>query len=221
MAGVPPPEVAVIVAGGEPVDRAVIDRLPAVSFVIAADSGLDHAERLGLRPDLVVGDLDSVSDAALDRARARGVTIDRHPAAKDATDLELALERAEARGFRRVVMLGGQGGRLSHLLGNALVLAAEPHAAIAVEWHIGHATLQVARPGRPVDTYGAPGDLVSLLAAGGPAEGVTTVGLRWQLDGATLQPGSTRGISNEMTTTPARVSVAGGALITIHERIRS
>ena len=65
--------------------------------MIAADAGLDHAEALGLPVDLVVGDLDSVSKEALERARRAGIAIEEHPAAKDQTDLELALDAAMER----------------------------------------------------------------------------------------------------------------------------
>ncbi len=69
-----------------------------------------------------------------------------------------------------------------------------------------------------LDLDGAPGDLVTLLAVGGPATGVTTTGLRWPLLGETLTPGSTRGVSNELAAATATVSVESGALVAIHTR---
>src|SRR4051794_11129628 len=106
----------IIVTGGEPPHDGVRSVLPSPAFVIAADSGLDHAETLGLDVGLVLGDLDSVSKEALDRARGAGIEIDEHPIAKDETDLELALATATARGFEHIVVVSGGAGRLDHLL---------------------------------------------------------------------------------------------------------
>lgn len=211
-------EVAIVVAGGAPVDPRVLDGLPRGARVIAADSGLGHARTLGLDADVVVGDMDSVDPAALAEAAAAGALVVQHPVAKDATDLELALGWAHAAGHRRTVVIGGAGGRISHLLGNAAVIASPAFADMDVEWHLARATIRVVRPASPAHIEGAAGDLVSLLAVGGPAEGVTTAGLRWRLTGATLGPGSTRGISNEMTDAAAGVTLGSGVLLAVHER---
>jgi thiamine pyrophosphokinase len=196
----------------------VLARLPRPAAVIAADSGLNHAERLGLRPGVVIGDMDSASPSALAAARDAGATIERHPADKDATDLELALGYAAARGFTHAVLLGGHGGRLSHLLGNALLLTSPLFAALRIEWHVRATTVTVVRPSHEALIHGTKGDLVSLLATDGPAQGIRTTGLRWALGAETLTTGSTRGISNEMTDDQASVWLDDGVLLAIHER---
>ncbi len=209
---------AVVFAGGEPVDRSDRAAVAPGALVVAADSGLEAVYDLGLRPDVVVGDMDSVAPATLARSRRDGAEVERFPTAKDATDLELAIDAAVARGATAVTVLGGHGGRLDHLLGNALLLAADRYAALDLRWRVGPTTVVVARPERPATIQGAPGELVSLLAVGGPARGVRTTGLRWRLDGATLTSGSTRGISNEMTGEEATVALGGGVLLVVHER---
>ena len=105
--------------------------------------------------------------------------IERHPVAKDATDLELALDAARARGVERIVVIGGHGGRLDHFLANALVLTAPALEHVRVEARIGDATVVVVRD--RVELLGAVGDLCSLLPIGGVARGVTTEGLRFPL----------------------------------------
>src|SRR4051794_10898103 len=112
----------IVVAGGDPVPPSVRSRLPDAALVIAADSGADHAASLGLSVDLVVGDLDSVSPAGLAAARDGGARVDEHPAEKDATDLELALDAAVSAGATEIVVVGGHGGRLDHLLANCMLL---------------------------------------------------------------------------------------------------
>jgi hypothetical protein len=98
---------AVIVIGGGEIDPRVVAHLPADRMVIAADSGLDHAMELGLEVDLLVGDLDSVSQPALAEAIARGTPVERHRPDKDATDTELALAAAVERGCTHLIGVGG------------------------------------------------------------------------------------------------------------------
>lgn len=209
---------AVIIAGGDKIEPGVLARLPRQAHVIAADSGLNHAERLGLTPAVVVGDLDSADPASVVRATAAGAIVERHPVDKDATDLELALSYAVAHGYDHIVLVGGHGGRLSHLIGNALLLTSDTFAKARIEWHVRNTSIVVVRPFLDGVFEGTQGDIVSLLATGGPAEGVTTEGLRWKLVAATLPTGSTRGISNEMTATECRVSLESGVLLAIQER---
>ncbi|MEO8694545.1 MAG: thiamine diphosphokinase [Acidimicrobiales bacterium] len=204
-------DLAIVVAGGDapPEGRAI----PPFSTVIAADGGLDHVYALGLPVDLLVGDLDSVSAAALARARDEGVAIDHHPAAKDETDLELALDHVCTRGMTRALVLGAGGGRLDHALGNLLLLASERFAAIELDAWIGDATVSVVRVRRRFLRH--PGDVVSLFAVGGPAFGVTTHGLEYPLRHEMLSSGSSRGISNVVVDGPIMVEVADGVLLAV------
>jgi thiamine pyrophosphokinase len=215
-AGVPGvPDVAVVVGGGGPpeLDPGALGVPHDRVLVVAADSGLEGARRLGLTPDLVVGDMDSVDPAGLAAAERAGVPVERHPAAKDATDLDLAIDAALARGARRIVAITGAGDRFDHALAVALSLAAPRLAGVAVEGWIGRARLWVVRDEAVLT--GEPGDLVSLLPVHGPARGVTTEGLLYPLVGEDLEPGTTRGVSNELTATAARVRVRAGVLLAV------
>lgn len=212
---------ALIVAGGDAIDPAVLTDLPSPAWVVAADSGLDHARSLGLHPDLVIGDMDSVDPGTLAAVERSGVPVERYPADKDATDLELALERVIAGGFGQAIVIGGHGGRIDHLLGNALLVAADRFAAVRIEWRIGSTRVLVVRPHHPARVEGTAGDVVSILSVGGDAVGVTTSGMRWPLTGARLPTGSTRGISNQLTDREGTVTVADGVLLVTHERTPS
>jgi thiamine pyrophosphokinase len=206
---------ALIVAGGNPVKEAVVARLEPQLWVVAADSGLDEAFRLGIRPDLVVGDMDSVSPAALDRATREGIEIERHPRAKDATDLELAVDAAARRGFIRATIIGGTGGRMAHTLANALLLTRRRE--VQIEWSTSNAQLTALATGSSRDFAAADGTLLSVLAIGESAD-CTSTGLVWPLDGSPLTVGSTRGISNEIIEPSATVTVRRGLVLTVHER---
>jgi thiamine pyrophosphokinase len=209
------PQTGVVVIGGDPPHPGVLAHLPEPRYVVAADSGLDHAIGLGLTVHHVVGDLDSVSTAALASVEGAGVPVERHPPEKDATDAELALDLVLAAGCTRVVVVSGGGDRLDHVLGALALLGRPVPPGVRVEawWGRAHVTVLHGPDGAPVG--GAKGTIVSLLPLHGPASGVTTAGLRYPLDGETLEPTSSRGISNELTDDPAAVHLAHGTLAVI------
>ena len=202
------PDVVVVASGQGPTVE-----VPAARAVVAADGGLDRAAALGLDVDVVVGDLDSVSPDALERAAADGVRVVRHPAVKDATDLELAFDEAVELGAARVLVVASDGGRLDHLLASLLLLGSERYAALELDALVGSALVHVIRGGRTL--RGATGELVTLLALGGPAVGVTTDGLEYPLSDETLEPGSSRGVSNVFAGVEARVTVLQGVLLAV------
>jgi thiamine pyrophosphokinase len=207
--------VAVVVGGGgaPSIHRADLGDLGDDPLVIAADSGLEHAGALGLAVDRVVGDLDSVDPAVLGAAAAAGTQIDRHPEAKDATDLDLALDAALAARPSRLVVVTGTGDRFDHALAVALSVSAPQRASAAVEAWIGPAHLWVVRDHRTL--AGAPGEHVSLLPVHGPVRGVTTSGLLYPLDDEDLGSGTSRGVSNEWSSEVATVRVRSGVLLVV------
>ncbi len=209
---------AIVLAHGDPVAGSL--SLPDGAIVVAADGGLSLAPRLGLAPDVVVGDMDSVAAGDLERAGRAGARIERYPTDKDATDLELAIDAAREAGATDITIVGGTGGRLDHLLANAMLLAADRYEDVTLRWLTTTDEIVPCRPGPPVRIQGRPGDLVSLIPVAGAALGITTSGLRWQLQGDDLVPGSTRGVSNELTATEATVALDDGVLLVVHRRNR-
>ncbi len=180
-------------------------------LVVAADSGTDHALRLGVTVDVAVGDFDSISPEARDWLVRTATPVERHPTGKDASDLELALHAASHHEPDRIVVLGVGGGRLDHLVLNLVVLADRRWTgqvcALAGE------TLVTAVRGR-VELDGRPGSIVSLVPVGGSAT-VTTTGLRYPLSDESLSPTSTRGLSNVLERPPAQVTLTSGTLLAI------
>jgi thiamine pyrophosphokinase len=211
--------VAIVLAGGDPID-AVAPRLrtllPDDAFVIAADSGLALADTLDLHVDLVVGDMDSVAPVSLTAAEAKGARVERHPAEKDATDLELALLAAQRHGIERVALVGGAGGRVDHFLANVALLTATRFADLAIDAYLGDAVVRVVRGvDPPLAVGGAVGEVVSLLPVGGDAHGVTTAELRYPLCGEDLPIGTTRGISNVVEGASPSVRLERGMLLVV------
>ncbi len=206
-------DTVVVVAGGLKPGVRALASVPSGAPVIGADRGAEYALACGLQVEAAVGDLDSISPASLAALGRAGVRIERHPAAKDATDLELALEAAVALGPRRILVVGGAGGRLDHLLAELSLLASEAFAGVELDAALGRATVNVVRRERLL--VGRVGELISLLPLHGPALGVATEGLVYPLRRETLAPGSTRGVSNVFAAKEARVALESGVLLAV------
>ena len=206
-----------IVGGGGPPSgggaRALAARGPGAAAVIAADSGLEPVLKLGLEVTAVVGDMDSVDPSVLAAATDAGIPVERHPEAKDATDLALALDAALAWHPERIVVVTGAGDRLDHTLSLAQLLASPRTAGVEIEAWIGNAYLSVIRDATVL--RGEPGDLVSLVPLNGPAQGVVTDGLLYPLRDEDLPLGSTRGVSNELAAPEASVRLRSGVLVAV------
>ncbi len=187
-------------------------------IVIAADGGLEAARRWRLRVDAVVGDLDSASEASLDWAKRGGAAIDAHPADKDASDLELAMASALGQ-VEAVHVLLPAGGRLDQAAVSLAVLASPRWAALHVSATVGDAHVTVVRGQRTL--RGEVGEVVSLLAVGGPALVASTSGLLYPLVEEALNPTEGRGMSNVIVAAPPTVEVVEGVLLAIRPGIAS
>ena len=209
----------IVIGGGGAVDAGLAGRLPEVAPVVAADSGVDAAAALGLRVDVVVGDLDSASPEAVAAAEAAGARVDRHPADKDATDLALALDCAAALldgdADGDIVVAGVEGGRLDHLLAGILALADPDRRRLHIRAHLGRATVHVVHGPGSLAVEGATGQVLTLLPVGGDAVGVRTAGLRFPLRNEALPAGTTRGVSNVVDDDPASVTLESGTLLVV------
>jgi thiamine pyrophosphokinase len=207
---------AVIFTNGDlPDPEAVRAFLHADDYLIAADGGLKHMDRLHLRPHLLIGDMDSVEPSRLQELRNSPVEILRFPIEKDESDLELALQAALDRGFKSILIVAATGGRLDQTLGNIALLF---HVPVNVNVQLESGSEEILLCRNLVSIHGQPGDIVSLIPWGTSVKGVTTSGLKFTLKNETLLPDKTRGISNVMLRSKARIQITDGSLICIHTR---
>jgi thiamine pyrophosphokinase len=208
---------AVIFANGSLPDPEAAKRLlQEGDYWIAADGGCRSALACGRAPDILIGDLDSAPDVIRETLDRAGTVVKSFPAEKDETDLELALRFAVHEGYREIRILAALGGRTDHALANISLLA-DPDLRDC-DVRIDDGCEEAVFVGRRILLRGAPGDIVSLLPWGSPAEGVSTEGLQFPLRRETLLPHRTRGISNRMQADRATISVEKGALLCIHTR---
>ena len=177
--------------------------LGEVGPIVAADSGFDLALALGLRPELIVGDMDSVH-ARLPQERVR-----RFPRDKEFTDTELGLQALKDLGCDRVVIAGGGGGRLDHLL---FIVALFERETVPLCWITAHEHVEAIRG--TAAYRGWVGQTVSFLPLSEGAAIERSEGLRWPLDGLRWKPGE-GGVSNVITASPMRLTMAAGALLMI------
>ncbi len=180
-------------------------------FVIAADGGLRHVEKIGMRPDLVIGDFDSLGYVP------QCDNLVRLPIEKDMTDLAAAVDIGRARGYRRFVLLGGTGGRPDHTYANYQLLY--DLAAHGEEGYLVGADFSatVIKSGTSLTFDQEFCGTLSVFAVGGKATGVTERGTKYTLEGATLTPENPLGVSNAFIGQKASVSVNEGALLVMWE----
>lgn len=200
----------------DPRDR---QQLQGADLVVAADGGTLALEGWHLVPSAIVGDLDSLGMERALEYGARGVTVVPFAPEKDNSDLELTIAHAIEAKADDIVLLGIFGGaRFDHELANALLLAADGYRGLRMRAVQGDATVRALHGGGQLELEGAAGDLVTLLAVHGDAEGVRTQGLRYPLAGETLRFGAARGLSNVVMSQGASVACDRGVLLVIETR---
>lgn len=206
---------ALIFAGGNAPFSHLSQFLPPAQWNIAADSGLDHALALGVTPDVVVGDSDSVSKEALALARSLNIVFISAPTDKDFTDTELALSHAVQLGAQRIIVISAGGGRFDHAHGLLTALFHPEWARLQIEAFIDTAHIFVLHGPSSLQISGEKNSLVAIHAMNGTAHGIYTEGMRWQLSNESLAPWVSRGVSNELTETFGEISLQSGALLVV------
>ncbi|HET9589484.1 MAG TPA: thiamine diphosphokinase, partial [Anaerolineales bacterium] len=186
-------------------------------YIICADGGTHHAWALERRPDLVIGDMDSLEEGGWQALEIAGIPVELYPHNKNETDLELALLCAIELEPKEILMIGALGGRLDQTMGNLALLSDTGLSTFKARFDDGVEEVFFCRD--RVEVRGRSGDLVSLIPWGGPVKGVLTEGLKWPLQRETLYPEKTRGISNEMVGENAGIEISSGNLLVIHRRV--
>ncbi len=190
--------------------------LSQATAVWAANGGSNHLFRLNHLPDRVIGDMDSLETAVQEWLTAGHVPIERHPIAKDETDLELALLLA-AHQKEEIWLFGTLGGRLDQTLANVFLLNLPALANHLVK--LITPTEQAWLVHGQTEIVGQVGQTVSLIPLSGEVHIAKTTGLQWPLQDEMLLFGQARGVSNRLMAEKATVTVASGLLLCIQTMV--
>lgn len=192
--------------------RAQVARFCPVE-VVCADSGANHLKILGMTPQMIIGDMDSLAPETLNHFAAGGSRISRYPREKKETDTQLALEYAWQLFPREVRIYGGMGGRIDHTLANISLLAAGANKGIATklvdEW------CEISIITKRTTIEGMAGQTVSFFPLVSPAEGIDLEGFTYPLAGGRMEIGAPYGISNLLAADRAVASVTTGSLLMV------
>jgi len=208
---------AIIFANGElPDPKKIAPLISQADYLVCADGGLHHLAKSGLKPDLVVGDMDSITPDELETLSANGVRLARYPVDKDETDLELALRLVSGEGYQMIRIVAALGGRLDQTLGNVFLLTRPELVDCDIRLEDGQQEVFLIHSLGMVN--GQPGDTISLIPLTIRVTGVVTEGLRYPLVDEILYFDRTRGISNVLLGSEAIIRLQEGILLCIHSR---
>ena len=186
-------------------------------LIIAADGGADLCRQLNLTPDIIIGDLDSISPDLAGEYAHSGVDIIPYPKRKDKTDLELALDLAVTRGADKVILFGTLGGRWDMSLSNVMLAANRKYNQMNISLCEKQCRMHIIHAGSSLTLQGLKGQIISLIPLSTDVHGVTTTGLEYPLKNAPLYFGSSRGISNLLLATKGSIITKGGTLLVVQE----
>ena len=195
---------AVVFANADINDYGFCEKYIKDAAIICCDGGMRHTMKLGITPDYIVGDFDSVSDEVLEYYR------------KDETDMELGIRHAVEIGADDITIIGGIGSRMDHTLANVFMLIRIDKLGLKGRL-VNENNIITLCTGR-CELEGEKGDLVSFIPITPEVKGVTTSGLEYPLDKATLYMDSPLGVSNVMTGKNASYSFDEGMALIIRAK---
>lgn len=198
-------KIAMIANGEISDDPHLNEKIRSHDLIYAVDGGLDYIHKMNLTPDLIIGDFDSAPKKLLDHYP--NVTTKRYPTDKDQTDLELAIEHGFEKGATEITLFGALGKRIDHTLTNVLLLARYPQRlSIESENERLIAIDQNAEMPVTID------QTISLIPILGEASGITTEGLKWELNSSTLDKDRI-GISNVVLKNKININITNGIIL--------
>ena len=188
--------------------------ITADDYIVAVDGGYRHIEKLNIKPDVIIGDMDSIQYDGLKNLRLQNIEIIQYPSEKDETDLELALDHVIVRDFDRIIVVAALGGRLDHTLTNLFLLTDPKLKDRRVMLFDGVENVFLIESNTKLECN--IGDRISLVPILGKVEGVVTKGLKYPLNNETLFTEKGRGISNEVVSKNVEIKITSGQLLCIH-----
>jgi len=183
-------------------------------YFICINGGAVHAFNLGIKPDLVLGDLDSLQPGEREKLVRFALELIEYPSAKEKSDLELALDKAVDMKPQEIMIIGALGGkRADHFFINLLLLLVPLNRGIPARIVDEFQEIRIINEELIIE--GRPGDYLSLFALTPETSGISTEGLKFPLENESLNFASTLGLSNEFVSSSARITLQSGLLLVI------
>lgn len=196
----------------------VMEKDTEVVTVIAADKGVESCSAMGVEPDYIVGDFDSTSDSMKEYLDNRRDRVTRLNPIKDDTDTEAALRLAFEKTKGDIIIFGGTGTRLDHVLGNISILGLGFEENRQVFLVDEHNRIRLVKDHLVLEKKEQFGKYVSVVPLWKQAKGVTLKGFAYPLENAVMEGFTSLGISNEIAEDRAEISVEEGILIVIESK---
>jgi len=184
--------------------------------LIAVDGGAKHILKLGLTPQIIIGDFDSISPSLLEQSRLSPTILIKYPTKKDKTDFELAIDLCMDRKFQEIIIFGILGDRIDHMLANIFLLVKIQAENQSIKIKIIEGKKEIYILNKEITINGKIGDEISIIPVSKKLEGVSTEGLYYRLIDDTLLFGTTRGVSNVMNKTKAKIVFKKGVALVEH-----
>lgn len=201
----------VIFAGAEVNDISRID-FDEDTFVICADGGYDNAVKFGIVPDMAMGDFDTI-----DSGKITGCDVKIYPPEKDDTDTMIAVKTALEMGYDEIIITGALGGRLDHTIANiqTLMYISENNAHGII---IGDSDVVTIQKNSKHIYNRIEGYTFSMFSMITRSEGITTSGLKYNLDNGFLENTFPLGVSNQFIDEKCEIEVKNGILLIIFSK---
>lgn len=188
---------ALIIGNGSNLDKdvLVLENLN-IEYVICADGGLEKAEKLGLTPNIIIGDLDSVNKLVLKKYLDINIELIKYPSEKNYTDMELAIEHAIEKGFKNIILIGATGSRLDHTIANVMLIEKYYKNGIHIQVIDNNNIIQVVD--KSIEIMNKKDYFVSIVPITDSIEVVSLIGFKYPLNNVNVKRGSTLCISNQI-----------------------
>jgi len=203
---------ALIIGNGNNANKSYIENLN-IDYVICADGGLEKAASLGVIPNVILGDFDSVDPDVLRKYQSMNIETKKFPAEKDYTDMELSIEFAVESGFKNIVLIGATGSRLDHSMANIMLLENYFNLGVNIEIIDNNNKIQIISDNTDLYLDHKENYFVSIVPITDLISGLTLEGFKFPLDDVIVKRGSTLCVSNEIIKNKGRVLLTKGTAL--------
>ena len=206
-----------IICGGSVENPQYLKRyIKDIDIVICADKGGFYAKKMGILPDLLLGDMDSIPSDVLEEYKNNNVDMEVFPSEKDMTDSEIAIWRAVSLGCTQLVIMGAVGSRMDHSIANVFIL--KKLLEKGVNATIVNENNEIMLIKDKVELKACEGYHLSLIPLTQKVVGITTKGLKYSLNDGELEIGKSIGVSNEFEQEVAQITIKDGLLLVIKSK---